>query len=679
MADPTQTSADMQATVAALQQIAQTLQSSGVDKWAASMKEFSDAGLKAKSSLDEALERMGLIGQSYQHMLILSEANNFQNKLGNEILKERNLRVQEEIELHDSVYTKMKRDLELWQEKLWVTREWNREFVKGVKTADETGHALANVRDTASKFETFITGLPGGGILSFFLMGIRGDAQVKGEAQEVVQMFDRIGAGAQSLEGRIQSLLMAHKLYNNMSAADLKAAAGSFATSGIGWQDATMARGSMASLGLRDNMLEATIQLDKFLELSSGSTAKMMGTAVRDFGNTIEDSIDTYVRYGFAARQAGWDMGTFMNEVTGASQNLKFYNVQLDDMAGRMLRAQQIGEGMGFSKQHAAAWASSTLGQVNGQLTNMGAGMTVWIGREVGAAMAEWSRGRNLSDSDREAIGNLGGSPISTLVQMKHGAQGILDHDAQAKFWGTTIGTLADKAMQAGHGNKDVAEYFLTTQGYSWEAARLILRLKDQVDKQGNLDPSHAGELQKALRTEAEKTSSMERMMKALEVGLVQVANGLLGAILMTLKSIVMGTLAIVEAIAGNWTESKAFGAQALESLTGDKGAMGYGKQIGEGLKNMVQFFDHAKDVDVIGSVLDMSAYNKVKEEAKPENQTTGQKILNAGVKGALKTIPGIGTYVAIRELQGGGTETVIKTIPQSPGADKSPSGGARK
>lgn len=366
---------------------------------------------------------------------------------------------------------------------------------------------------------------PVGALLGFMIAGKMEDMKFDAIGSAVKQQFDRIGGATTEFGAKMASTARELSAASMAGERDLEAVAKSFAEAGIsaGKVDAQITGLTATVRGIPiNNMMTVTLGLDKALEMTAGSMAKLVGQAGQLASMKPEQGLAALANAGIKAKDAGADMVSFMQQTLEASSALKMFNADIGGVAA--LSGAMFGkmvEGKKFETPFAQNYAASGAASVAQGIAGMDLGMQAYIGEKV----FKGKQGLDAAYQFRSAAARDGEQlPIADIVK------------EMSKF-----------AKEKG-GDSEAKQFMILQEVFKLNAAgadAIMKAAKDMEKNGGTLDPRVAELAKRGLEDEASKTDAMQRNIKDIRDGLANIASGMLGIIVNLLKGIAHGILSL--------------------------------------------------------------------------------------------------------------------------------------
>jgi hypothetical protein len=491
-------------------------------------KEWVDNVKQISSEFRKELETLSLLSQDQQQLQISGLLSNQQRSVQSHYVKEDVKNLEHELQLSESLFESLQRRMKFWGSQLDELAPKTR---AAYKTMDQAGRALSNPAAVPGQI---LNAMPGAGILSFLVMGMQANEKWRSMTEQAVQQFDRIGGGGKKFSGEMQGIIQ--NLSNDLTggAQTLVAINQAFAATGVTAKQAWGKEGMTASIsGVGRSLAEVSMKFDMLTEQAPGTTANLIGTAYGQMGSSLESATSAVVVYGMAARNAGLDQVGFVNSVVQNAQSLKLYGIQLDSVAEATLRVAKANQEAGMGKAYSLEVGKAGISQVTSGLAGISPGFAAVIGQSVATALN--ARG-NLHSSGEYNKWTDGGSAFGIMMEMRQGFRNA-PTDSRGAYMGESIKALSKQALETSGGKLPEAQYFLEKMGFGLEGARTILQLGGKMtgDKP-ELSKADQKTLADAMKSEADKTSNMDKSLQYLVTAVGQVAIGLLGMILGGIK-----------------------------------------------------------------------------------------------------------------------------------------------
>jgi len=275
------------------------------------------------------------------------------------------------------------------------------------------------------------------------------------------------------------------------------------------------------------NVVTLSLGLDKHFNLATGTAAQHVNDLVTNYGDTLEDAADKYVKLSFAAQRSGMGVSKFVDAVMSGSQALTQYGIDLNDVAQVMGTLQKHYKDMGLDKQYAGAQAAGALGGITQGIAGFGIGMQVEVAKRMfpKAANALEARQQFLEGWSRVAKGEDKGFLIEAVQQ------------------------AVGYASESTGGGREEKIHFLEQQGLTNQAATAAVDVAEKLEKGAQLQDLSNKEM-KALReaflTEGKSVSELQKNqrdliegMSEIGMGILKILSGMLGTLILGFKWLV--------------------------------------------------------------------------------------------------------------------------------------------
>lgn len=270
------------------------------------------------------------------------------------------------------------------------------------------------------------------------------------------------------------------------------------------------------------NVVTLTLGLDKHFNLATGTAAQNVNNLVTNYGDTLEDAADKYVKLSFAAQRSGMGVSKFVDAVMSGSQALTQYGIDLNDVVQVMGTLQKHYKDMGLDKQYAGAQAAGALSGITQGIAGFGIGMQVEVAKRMfpKAANALEARQQFLEGWQRVAKGEDKGFLVDAVQQ--------------------AVGYAKE---QTGGGRVESIHY-LEQQGLTSQAATAAVDVAEKLEKGAQIQDLSNQEM-KALReaflTEGKSVSELQKNQRDLIEGMSDIGMGLLKFLSGILGTLILG------------------------------------------------------------------------------------------------------------------------------------------
>ncbi len=275
------------------------------------------------------------------------------------------------------------------------------------------------------------------------------------------------------------------------------------------------------------NVVTLSLGLDKHFNLATGTAAQNVNNLVTNYGDSLEDAADKYVKLSFAAQRSGMGVSKFVDAVMSGSQALTQYGIDLNDVVQVMGTLQKHYKDMGLDKQYAGAQAAGALGGITQGIAGFGMGMQVIVAQRMfpKAANALEARQKFLEGWQRVSKGEDKGFLIDAVQ------------------------TAVRYAKEQTGGSREESIYFLEQQGLTSQAATAAVDVAEKLDKGAeiqDLSNKETKALREAFLTEGKAVSELQKTqrdlikgMSDIGMGLLKILGGILGTLILGFKWLV--------------------------------------------------------------------------------------------------------------------------------------------
>lgn len=405
---------------------------------------------------------------------------------------------------------------------------------QAANTVKELTSSLGNIKNlSADSFVAQISQLgPVGAILGLMISGRMEDMKWGAVGAGIKQQFDVIGGASSEFGAKMAGTARALTVASMASEKDLQAVGKALAEVGISGKEAAASIGALSTSvgGIKiDNLMTATLALDKKFEMAAGSVAKLVGEFARLSNIEGREALMSLGSIGMAAEKAGANVATFMSQTLEASSSLKLFNANVGDVGELQLSQMNNLRGRGFTKASSQMMAAAGSQQAAQGFAGMSDGMAALLGEKV---------------FGKQGIEGW----YATKSALGRGGNNDMQFD---KFIEETR-----KLVTSQTGDRATQVMMLNKFGFGIQGAESILDFKP--DSKGNMSKELREAIRSGMMTEADKTSAMERHLAAIRDGILQVAAGLLQAIVSGIKGlwlVVRGIAKYLEEGFRPWTD----------------------------------------------------------------------------------------------------------------------------
>ena len=341
-----------------------------------------------------------------------------------------------------------------------------------------------------------------GGLAIFGLMlwGFKEADRMRAEFGEITNIAVAAGGNAQSrgLAWMAGFQERAQKFYG-ISRKEVQGVFKNFVNAGISMDD--MFRTIDKGLGEAGaNAIALSVAADRHFELSTGATSKAATQAVTHYGMNLGEAVDTMTTVQFAARRAGFGVGSLVTWTLSATANVRHLGVGIEEVAFAALRMRKFYEKAGVDSQTAA---KDSVSQMLQGFQSMNLGRQFWAAEQLG--LGEGVKGRN---SLMEGLYRKDPQMLQKLASIRR-----------------------KEAIEAGGGDETVARFFLEKEGFGHEGAKAVMELGGEADEEGHVHKKKKEDRRKltnAFKEEGMKVSDLKKKMNAMLAGFAKMGQGMM-------------------------------------------------------------------------------------------------------------------------------------------------------
>ncbi len=397
---------------------------------------------------------------------------------------------------------------------------------------DKVSKEMAQAKSKAQSIFSQLTGglLSGGGILTmalgFMMLGYKEKDRKASEAGEMLNVFeastsDFFSKATKHASNWFSSFQEKAQWYYGIGRQEVQSTIKTMIDAGY-TTDQIMNRFDKKLGEVGKNVVTLTLGLDKHFNLATGTAAQNVNNLVINYGDTLEDAADKYVKLSFAAQRSGMGVSKFVDAVMSGSQALTQYGIDLNDVVQVMGTLKKHYQDMGLDKQYAGSQAAGALGGITQGIAGFGIGMQVIVAQRMfpKAANALESRQKFLEGWQRVAKGEDKGFLIDAVQ------------------------TAVRYAKEQTGGSREESIYFLEQQGLTSQAATAAVDVAEKLEKGAEIQDLNTKEtkaLREAFLTEGKAVSEMQKNQRDLIDGLAQVGKGLLKILSGILGTLILG------------------------------------------------------------------------------------------------------------------------------------------
>lgn len=362
-----------------------------------------------------------------------------------------------------------------------------------------------------------------GGLLGLMISGKVEDAKFDAVGAVAQQAFDRVGGASDAFKQRITNTSRSLSAASMANIEDLSNVAAAFASTGVSAEEAQQRIQGFSSVAGRD-VIAASLAMDKSLELPAGTMAKLSGT-MAGFGNTdAATAIVALNKVGQAARESKMDMVAFTQSTMETSSALRFLNANLEGIGAAQLGMSKNMMTGGADKKFAQQYAAAGTGAAMQAIPGMSIGMSSVIGQRMG----------------------MGDNPLDAWYQLQGGDPNKMGKNNQRKpeEIAMELGRLAEEKAP---GNRAAQVHMLMQlTGTSKQGADAMLDMEEAMKKGAEPTKNQMAKLNDAFRSETEKISAIETLLKEIKNHMNNIGSGMLTLIVSSLK-------VLIQAAMGTW------------------------------------------------------------------------------------------------------------------------------
>jgi hypothetical protein len=559
------------------------------------MKSMAEIAKVMTGQYAETMTKLAMITETYQKLRVGGELHNQQMRMDQDYRKQANEDLEKQLRLVGSIFTRWK---DVYAEHEKSIAEGNDMAMKQNliirKTVDETALGLTNIEGA---FKAILSAVPFGGLLTFLLHGVGAEEQWKANTNKVVNEFARFGDDSGPYKESLKNQIKAMEIWNPNATQDLVAVSRQFAEAGIKidsvWGEKKLSS-SLATMG--GTLGEVSLKFDYLQKQAPGWTASLLKIAHREMGDNVNRAAEALFAYSDAAVRAGQDSVTFISRVMQTGEAMKLYGLSVDTIAEQTLRLTNINQkafGMGGSAEHKAYAGTLAAFQMQGiaGVKDMPEGPAAFFGKYVIARMMakhpEWAKDLKEKAPD---VAELLNTPMGVAKLVQN--MGLLKAHRGDEFFATLLQVVAEKVKEmnlgAGFGEKFLESVGIT-KGYM--AAHGLLKLGSSIADTANMTPEQRDLIKQGKEIPKSEVSQLLQGLKGIEQGIMDIANGVLGMMLMTLISIALGIKVLFDWFAnkGNLQNSTAAFMGAMEGIGKYGSLIGNGAiKVGHGLGDVL-------------------------------------------------------------------------------------------
>jgi hypothetical protein len=267
------------------------------------------------------------------------------------------------------------------------------------------------------------------------------------------------------------------------------------------------------------NIPMVSIGLDKTFELQTGTSIKHITSMVTDFGGSLKNATDDFIKISFAAQRSGMGVENYTNAVLSASSSMKQYGVEVESVAVAMSTMQKYYKSMGLNSQYSGARAGEAVQGMADAIGSMPYAQKAAVAMKLFPGMSAVDAAQAFEDGYKRA--RAGGN---------------------MKFFEKAISAMYTELTGDGDGGEAGKIRRLELQtGMANQHAAAIVRLGGDISSGNKLSEASRTEwdsLSKSLEDEKEKVNRTEQLEFKLSMAVAEMGQGLL--------KVLMGLIALL-------------------------------------------------------------------------------------------------------------------------------------
>jgi hypothetical protein len=356
---------------------------------------------------------------------------------------------------------------------------------------------------------------------------------------------------------------------------------------------------------VEENAAAASINLDKYLNIATGTSAKQAIELSDNLGYSFETSIDKLKKLNLEAKSSGAGFEKFTGAVLAGSAAMSQYRVDVSEVAEVMRKVQGYYEGLGMSKQQSGSMAA----QITKGLAEGGGNEAIDM-----KFFQQYYAEKGINLNAIEAVQR--GREEFTKAGQEEGTSEILTKRLKfEKDWAVRVSggnrTLAIRYLREAFGRtgKGQAE-FIIDKASSLQG--------DKALSEG--DKASLDELKKAMTTEGSKLTQLQKNQRDLINGMAKMGQGIMEIVSNLLATIVLGIRTLPASLANAWVMfnplSSAKDVQKAEESSQQIQKLMFNtfSQMGHGVDTIMAGWDQTKKAT--GDTLDIIGMGSLKTAA---------------------------------------------------------------
>ena len=381
-------------------------------------------------------------------------------------------------------------------------------------------------------------GIVGGGLLTgligMMILGVKEKQRMGAERGEMVNVFEAIGDAftkeSRKAVGWFARFAEHAQWYFGIGRKEIQSVVKQMVDAGY-QADEILTDFSAKVTDVEANVTSLTIGIDKHLNAATGTSMNKVISLVENYGDELDEAADKYKRLAFEAQRSGMGVGKFVDAIMAGSSALTQYGIEMEDVVQVMGKLQDYYESMGLTKQFAGGQAAQAVKGIVGGIAGLDEGTM--------AALAQ------------RMFGALGLNAIEAIQMFKEGAARVASGQDK-DFLIEAATTLRDMAEEASGGRRAVGIRFLESRGLNNQQATALYDVADKLEKGTRIDELSVQEqemLRKAFVTEGKQLSELQKTQRSLIKGLSKIGEGLLKVLTGLLGTIIVGIKSLPAAI----------------------------------------------------------------------------------------------------------------------------------
>ncbi len=275
------------------------------------------------------------------------------------------------------------------------------------------------------------------------------------------------------------------------------------------------------------NTVSLSLGLDKHLNLASGESMKRVISLTQDYGDSLKGAASNVVNLSLAAQQSGAGINKFIDSVMSGSSAVAQYGIDLKEVVSLTSELEKHYTNMGLDKRYA------------GQLATTAAS-------GIATGIAGFSTGVKMQMAEKMGLG----SGYTGLQGLEEGWSRVKEGDKSGFFIQMLDAMRAIQEENVGGASREVQIAFWKQQGLKSEAATTFVDEAAKGPFSRLLVGVEGSEktlkgLKNAFKTEGEQVSEIQKDqrdlikgMMAVGQGILQILGGLLGTIILGIRSL---------------------------------------------------------------------------------------------------------------------------------------------